>query len=456
MIQFSKKQKNSFRKTAIQPKTKFGMVNKHMHWVLVAGGVALLGAAFGLMPDAAEATRAPVASTMDLPLEVPPSAQTALTEVKDEDSDESIWETVTIKKGDNLSTLFSRYGLSSQELHRVTLEPLAKENLRNLLPGETVELRIDQKQQSLTELKYSFDMGRTLHLQREDDGYTAQIIEPEIEHRTRQAVGTISDSLFASAQDAGLSDKTTMELASIFGWDVDFALDIRKGDTFTVLYDEIYVNGERYGEGHIQAAEFVNQGHLYQAIRFSDPDGHTDYYTPDGRSKRKAFIRTPVAFSRVSSGFSMGRLHPILNTIRAHKGVDYAAPIGTPIKVTGNGKVVFRGVKGGYGNVVIVQHGSAYSTLYGHMSAFARGIGVGSRVQQGQVIGYVGKSGLATGPHLHYEFRINGVHRNPLTVALPSADPLPPKYRQAFNQHASQMLAQLDLIKRTNLALANQ
>ncbi|MBI3773722.1 MAG: peptidoglycan DD-metalloendopeptidase family protein [Gammaproteobacteria bacterium] len=437
------------------------MIKKHLHWYLMAGGITVVGAAFGLLPDAAEAIRGPLAgilapaSDMNLPLEVPPHDETALTKSNDEGTDASIWQTVTVQKGDNLSSLFSRYGLSSQELHKVTLAPLAKNNLRNLLPGETLELRIDQKQQSLTELKYAFDMGRTLHLQREDDSYNAQIIEPEIEHRTRQATGTIDGSLFASAQDAGLSDRTTMELASIFGWDVDFALDMREGDTFTVLYEEIYVNGEKYRDGHILAAEFVNQGQSYQAIRYTDPDGHTDYYTPDAHSKRKAFIRTPVEFSRVSSGFNMKRLHPILNTIRAHKGVDYAAPIGTPIKVAGNGKVTFRGVKGGYGNVVIVQHGNTYSTLYGHMSAFGRGIKTGSSVNQGQIIGYVGKSGLASGPHLHYEFRVNGIHRNPLTIALPNADPLPAKYRQAFNEHANQMLARIDQIKRTRVALAN-
>jgi murein DD-endopeptidase MepM/ murein hydrolase activator NlpD len=436
------------------------MIKKHLHWYLMAGGAALVGAAFGLASGSAEATRNPLASMMapgsdmNLPLEVPPNDETALTKTSDEATDANIWQTVTVQKGDNLSALFSRYGLSGQELHKVTLEPLAKNNLRNLLPGETLELRIDQKQQSLTELKYAFDMGRTLHLQREDGGYNAQIIEPEIEHRTRQATGTIEGSLFASAQNVGISDRTTMELASIFGWDVDFALDMREGDTFTVLYEEIWVNGEKYRDGHILAAEFVNQGQSHQAIRYTDPNGHTDYYTPDARSKRKAFIRTPVEFSRVSSGFNMKRLHPILNTIRAHKGVDYAAPIGTPIKVSGSGKVAFRGVKGGYGNVVIVQHGSAYSTLYGHMSAFGRGIKVGGTVNQGQVIGYVGKSGLASGPHLHYEFRVNGVHRNPLTVALPNANPLPEKYRQAFNQHASQMLARIDQIKRTRVALA--
>ena len=246
-----------------------------------------------------------------------------------------------------------------------------------------------------------------------------------------------------------------MELAGIFGWDIDFALDIRQGDSFAVIYEEVFLDGEKVRDGDIIAATFSNRGESYQAIRYTDASNHTDYYSPDGHSMRKAFLRTPVEFSRISSRFSLGRKHPILNTIRAHKGVDYAAPRGTPIKATGDGKVIYRGVKGGYGNVVIIQHGSSYSTLYGHMSRFARGVHSGSHVKQGQIIGYVGSSGLATGPHLHYEFRINGVHRNPLTVKLPDAQPLPKQYMADFQMHANQLVASLDLLSKTNVALAS-
>jgi murein DD-endopeptidase MepM/ murein hydrolase activator NlpD len=244
----------------------------------------------------------------------------------------------------------------------------------------------------------------------------------------------------------------TMELAGIFGWDIDFALDIRKGDQFTVLYEELYLDGERIGNGDILAAEFINQGRRYQAVRYTDAGGKTDFYSLDGKSMRKAFLRTPVEFSRISSGFSLGRKHPILNKIRAHKGVDYAAATGTPIKATSNGKIVHRGKKGGYGNTIIIQHGTKYSTLYAHMSKFRGGLKTGSHVKQGQVIGYIGSSGLATGPHLHYEFRVDGVHRDPLKVKLPGSEPLDSKYLADFSRKAESLLAQLDLVRNVQVA----
>jgi murein DD-endopeptidase MepM/ murein hydrolase activator NlpD len=243
-----------------------------------------------------------------------------------------------------------------------------------------------------------------------------------------------------------------MELAAIFGWDIDFALDIRRGDHFTVVYQEYYLEGKKVRDGDILAAEFTNQGKSYRAIRYVDADGNAGFYTPEGLSLRKAFLRTPVKFSRISSRFTLHRKHPILNRIRAHKGVDYAAPRGTPIRATGDGKVVFRGRKGGYGRTIVIQHGSKYSTLYGHMSRYNGKVKLGRRVRQGQVIGYVGSSGLATGPHLHYEFRIDGVHRNPLTVKLPVAEPIAKRYRDDFQKLATPLIAQLELLTRSLVA----
>jgi murein DD-endopeptidase MepM/ murein hydrolase activator NlpD len=205
-------------------------------------------------------------------------------------------------------------------------------------------------------------------------------------------------------------------------------------------------------DGDIIAAEFVNQGRSYKALRYKDPKGDVDYYAPDGKRLRKKFLRTPVNFTRISSGFSLHRKHPILNVIRAHKGVDYAAPTGTPIRAAGDGKVVFKGRKGGYGKVIILRHGAIYSTVYGHMSRYARGLSVGKRVRQGQIIGYVGMTGLATGPHLHYEFRVHGVHRNPLTVKLPAAAPLPARYHADFQAHTEEALARLRLLSRIQVA----
>ena len=251
-------------------------------------------------------------------------------------------------------------------------------------------------------------------------------------------------SLFLAGQRAGLSDKLIMEMVSLFGWDIDFALDIRKGDEFKLIYQEQYKDDQKVGDGPIVAAVFTNRNEAFRAVRYTTPDGDTNYYNENGASMRKAFLRTPLKFSRISSRFNLRRKHPVLNRIRAHKGVDYAAPTGTPIKATGDGTVTLAGRKGGYGRTVILKHGGTRSTLYAHMSSISKNIRRGKRVKQGQIIGYVGKSGLATGPHLHYEFRVNGVHRNPLTVKFPNASGVPKKYLADFKQQTAVHLAQLE------------
>jgi murein DD-endopeptidase MepM/ murein hydrolase activator NlpD len=236
---------------------------------------------------------------------------------------------------------------------------------------------------------------------------------------------------------------------------VDFALEIREGDSFSLVYEEVWQDERRLRDGDVLAAEFINQGRVYRAVRYRDPNGKVDYYTPEGLSVRKAFLRAPLDFNRVSSNFNPNRLHPILKTKRPHKGVDYAAPKGTPVKAAGDGRVIFRGRNGGYGNCVIIQHGGNITTLYAHLSKFAGSARKGSRVSQGQTIGYVGATGLATAPHLHYEYRLNGVHRNPRTVPLPEAAPVAAEYRDDFLQAARPLLAQLDAITPTRLARAD-
>ena len=240
-----------------------------------------------------------------------------------------------------------------------------------------------------------------------------------------------------------------MNIAGIFAWDVDFVLDIRQGDDYYVQYEQIWQDGEFVADGEIIAAEFNNNGRTIQAIRFIDDNQRSDYFTPTGNSVRKAFIRAPVDFTRISSNFNPNRRHPILNKIRAHRGVDYAAPRGTPIKASGDGKVIFRGTKSGYGKTVILQHGGNITTLYAHMSSFVVKVGVGSRVRQGQAIGFVGKTGLATANHLHYEYRLNGVHRNPRTVNLPDAEPIEERYREKFMATAAPILEELEQFKST-------
>jgi len=292
-----------------------------------------------------------------------------------------------------------------------------------------------------------------LQLTATEKGFEAQTVTRKTEKRQKQVVGKIESSLFGAGLKSGMSDKLIMELAYIFGWDIDFALDLRQGDNFKVIYEESYLDGEKFDDGDILAAEFTNRDTTFRAVRYTDSDGNSHFYAPSGDSMRKTFTRTPVHFSRISSRFNPNRKHPVLKTSRPHRGVDYAAPTGTPILATGDGKVDFVGTKGGYGRTVVLSHGGKYTTLYAHMSRFKKGMRSGKRVKQGQTIGYIGSSGLATGPHLHYEFRVNGVHHNPLTVALPKAEPLNAKYMADFKQKSQPLLAQLDQLQLPALAL---
>jgi murein DD-endopeptidase MepM/ murein hydrolase activator NlpD len=318
--------------------------------------------------------------------------------------------------------------------------------------GESLSFLIQNGE--LKKLKHLINPLKQVLLEQDGESYSIDVIEkePEIEHRFAQ--GIIENSLFLDGEKAGLPSNTIMEMAALFGWDVDFALDIRKGDSFRVIYEEKLLDGKVIGAGDIVAAEFTNQGDTFTSLRYTDSKGNTSYYTPKGESMRKAFLRTPVDFARISSNFNLSRRHPVLNRIRAHKGVDYAASTGTPIKAAGDGKIIYRGVKGGYGNVIILQHGNNINTLYAHMSRFKKGLSVGSRIKQGQLIGYVGQSGMVTGPHLHYEFQVNGVHKNPVTVKLPHADPVPKAERASFLATSQALMAQLETYTKTQVASA--
>ena len=357
---------------------------------------------------------------------------------------------LTVSRGDTMEKLFRRNSLDIGHLMTIAQLDEAKQRFRRIKPGDVFEVTHDAGK--IISLYSKLDLTNALQIERQEEGFTAQIIERPIEIRKRHAYGVIDSSLFESAAQAGLSDRTIMNVAGIFAWDVDFILDIRSGDNYYVQFEEIWQDGEFVTDGEIIAAEFNNNGREIRAIRFKDKDNVTDYFTPDGNSVRKAFIRAPVDFTRISSNFNPNRRHPILNTIRAHRGVDYAAPRGTPIKAAGDGKVIFRGNKSGYGKVVILQHGGNITTLYAHMSSFAAKARVGSRVRQGQTIGYVGMTGLATANHLHYEYRLNGVHRNPRTVSLPDAEPIKAEYRQQFLTEAAPILEELEKFKSTQVA----
>jgi murein DD-endopeptidase MepM/ murein hydrolase activator NlpD len=361
------------------------------------------------------------------------------------------YETLTleIKSGDTLDQLFRHHQLDLGNLSSIARLEEAKSQLRRIQPGDIFEITHEDGQ--LISMYSVLDLTSALLVERSDTGFNATIVERPIEKRTRMAYGVIETSLYESGTSAGFSDKLIMNLAGIFAWDVDFVLDIRQGDNYYVQWEEIWQDGEFVTDGEIIAAEFNNNGRTNRAIRFVDDTGRSDYFTPDGHSVRKAFLRSPVDF-RVSSSFNPNRRHPVLKTVRPHRGVDYAAPHGTPIKASGDGKVIFRGKKCGYCNVVIMQHCGNITTLYAHMSRFASKAGNGSRVRQGQTIGYVGATGLVTGAHLHYEYRLNGVHRNPRTVKLPQADPIAEKYRQEFLARSAPILEELDNFKRTQLA----
>lgn len=352
------------------------------------------------------------------------------------------WKEHTIQAKENLAGIFKAEGFAPSVLHKIVNCAKTATELARVKPGEILKFGINQEGQ-LTELVWEKDAISSLTVKAEGDNYVAIDNSKPIEVRQGSATGLIETSLFNDGQKAGLSDGQIMEMASLFGWDIDFALELREGDTFSVLYEEHYVEGEKVRNGPILAAEFINNGKAYRAFRYT-VDGSTDYYDNEGRAKRAAFLRTPVKFSRISSLFNPKRWHPLLQKWRAHRGVDYAAPTGTPVKAAGNGKITFVGNKDGFGKVIMLQHGSTYTTVYGHLSKFAGKLKTGSSVKQGDIIGYVGQTGLASGPHLHYEFRVNGAHRDPLTVTLPKSEPLPKDKLADFKAQTAKLVSELN------------
>ena len=360
---------------------------------------------------------------------------------------------VTVASGDTLSTVFEKVELPNSLVHEIVNSSKDARQFTRLNVGQVLDFHFTEDGQ-LDRLSSQLNKLESIEITRNEQGqfkFNKELVKPKVQ--TQYAQGVIDSSLFLAARKAGLNHSLTMELANIFGYDIDFAMDIRHGDRFEVIFEEKTVDGERVGTGDILAARFVNRGKEYTAVRYTSRQGGTTYYTADGNSMRRAFIRTPVDFARISSRFSNGRKHPILNKIRAHKGVDYAAPRGTPIKASGDGRIIFAGRKGGYGNTIVIQHGQRYRTLYAHMNGFASNMRTGTNLRQGQVIGYIGTTGLSTGPHLHYEFQVNGVHVDPLSERLPMADPIAKNERQRFLQVSQPLMARMDQERKTFLAL---
>jgi murein DD-endopeptidase MepM/ murein hydrolase activator NlpD len=348
---------------------------------------------------------------------------------------------VIVGRNDTLDAIFRRMALDTADLAAIRQLPGIRQSLDFLKPGDAI--KVTHRDGEIKELSRKVSETQTLKVVRQDEGFAARMIENPVETRIRTATATIDSSLFQAAEAADISDTVALKLANVFAWDIDFVLDIREGDRFTAVYEQIYQDGKYLRDGEVLAAEFVNAGRVYRAVRFVTESGRAGYYTPDGAPMRKAFLRAPVEFTRVSSVFNPHRMHPILNRIRGHMGTDYAAPTGTPVHAAGDGRVSFAGQRGGYGNALILAHSNSVSTLYGHMSRFARQVRVGTHVQQGDIIGYVGMTGLATGPHLHYEYLVNGVHKNPQTVQLAGAEPLRAAALQKFRAQVAPLLAGL-------------
>ncbi|WP_067661269.1 peptidoglycan DD-metalloendopeptidase family protein [Ferrimonas marina] len=355
------------------------------------------------------------------------------------------WKRFEVQSGDSLARLFDRAGLSPQTLYRITQLKHAGKNLVKILPGQTIELGFDQD--TLRQLRYQIDPRQTLIVHQGDGGFEETLEVEVVEKRRNFAQAEIRNNFWNAAVGAGMTPNQIMRLAGLFGWDVDFALDIRAGDRFAVLWEDDYVGGTYVGDGDILAAEFVNQGEVFRAIRHDDGK----YYAPDGRPMRKAFLRAPVQFNYVSSNFNPRRLHPVTGKVRPHNGTDYVAPHGTPIMAAGDGSVVASGYNQYNGHYVFIQHSSTYVTKYLHLSK--RLVKKGQRVRQGQHIGKLGATGRVTGAHLHYEFLVNGVHRNPRTVKLPQSKPLSDKEKPAFALRSDDLLSQL--AHRQAIVLAN-
>ena len=375
-------------------------------------------------------------------------------QIKAVEAGQIYWHEERFERGDTYTAFLQRLGVDSEEAQRLVHLPELAKPLRLLRPGSTVQAQTADDG-SLLSMRLVASRDTVVGVDRnvEGDGYRAIEQSGTLLKQTEMKSGEIRSSLFAATDAAGVPDNVALQLADIFGGDIDFHRDLRRGDSFSVVYEIDYLNGRPVYSGRVLAAEFANQKKIYRAVWFDDDgSGKGGYYTPDGKNMRKTFLRSPLEFSRVTSGFAM-RFHPILQQWRAHKGVDYGAPSGTRVRATGDAVVEFAGRQGGYGNVVMLRHNDSYSTTYGHLSGFASGLRKGARVAQGDVIGFVGQTGWATGPHLHYEFRVNNEHRNPLTIALPASLPVPAGKIAAFRALAAPLAGQLDLLRNTNLAL---
>lgn len=415
-----------------------------LRWFVTLSTLPLLGVltAFGIMPQTAglPVSQYSVIEDIQLPVNTERPSGTPV-----------FWRSDRVQRGDTISEILRRVNVQDPAADEFLRRAASVRSFRQLRVGRTLQVETDDAR-NLLALRYTDNDGNQVQVLKDGSNFKVTEQPAETERRVFVQTGEIASSLYAATDEAGLPDSIANQMAEIFGGDIDFHRDLRRHDKFSVIYEMNYVNGESTGKGRILAAEFVNHGRTFRAFYFENSRHGGDYFSPEGKSMRKAFLRSPIEFSRVSSGFSRSRFHPVLNKWRAHKGVDYAAPIGTKVRATADGVVSFVGKQGGYGNVVILKHQGHYQTVYGHLSRFAAGLYRGQRVGQGEVIGYVGKTGLASGPHLHYEFKVSGIQRDPLKIALPDGKPISEAQRTAFTDTTRDLDARLSLLRNTRIA----
>jgi len=415
-----------------------------LRWLVALSSLPLFGivAAFGIAPET-QTRQIPVHTVVEN-LQLPSPAAPS-------DIAGNFWHEERIQRGDTMSALLDRLNVNDEDISGFLQSAKDSKSLRQLVPGKIVRAQTDPEG-NLLALQYISSSESMLKVEKQAEGFKASDDAVPLEARVIMKSAVIKSSLFGATDAANVPDNIAMQIADIFSSDIDFHSDLQKGDKFTVVYESFYNKGELIKTGRVLAAEFINSGKSYRAVYFQDREGRGGYYTPEGKNLRKAFLRSPLEFSRVTSGFTNARFHPVLKEWRAHKGVDYGAPTGTRVKAVADGTVAFVGKQGGYGNLLILQHQGQYSTAYGHLSAFAKNLRRGSKVNQGDVIGQVGMTGLATGPHLHYEFRVAGVQRNPLSIAMPTAFPIAAQHKADFTKMAENLAMRLNLLKNTNLA----
>lgn len=415
-----------------------------LRWFITVSTMPLLGVvtAFGLVPESNLGL-----DTGKVAIEEIALPQVAMVET----NTASFWRSDRVQRGDTVNELLRRLNVQDAAASTFLRTASAAESFRSLPVGKELQVETGTSG-NLISLRFLNEKGAQTIIDKRDGEFTSHVQTAKLEKRLFVRTGEIKTSLYAATDAAGLPETAANQLTEIFSGDVDFHHDLKRGDKFTVVYEMTYNNGALVQAGKIQAAEFINQGQSYRAVYFKNDKGEGDYFTPEGKSVRKAFLRSPVAFSRVSSGFTTSRFHPVLNKWRAHKGTDFAAPMGTPVRATSDGVVALVGKQNGYGNVIKLNHPGHLTTVYGHLSRYAAGLRQGQRVAQGQLIGYVGKTGLASGPHLHYEFQIDGQQRDPMRVALPNAQPVSNSHKTAFQTLSSSFVARLEQLRNTNLA----